>query len=154
MWHVADSFHLLANLRESFNSARFFFSVLSDGSTDSKVIEQEAIYVRYLENGCPQTKFARIKPPIKGDAEGLLLVIEDVFKSLRAQDSTSFEKEEYLTEIRKKLVNCNFNGASVMSGHASGVQARIKRKQPAVVYTHCIAHRLELADFDLIRCDN
>ena len=127
MWHVADSFHVLANLRESFNSACFFFPVLSDGSTDSEVIEQEAVYVQYMyDNSCPQTKFARIKPPIKGDAEGLLLAIEDVFKSLRAQDSTSFEKEEYLTEIHKKLVNCNFNGASVMSGNVSGVQARIK----------------------------
>ena len=56
----------------------------------------------------------------------MLLGIEDVFKSLRAQDSTSFDKEEHLTEIRKKLVNCNFNGVSVMSGHVSGVQARIK----------------------------
>ena len=63
------------NLRQSFNSAHFF-SVLSDGSTDSGAIEQEAIYVRYLENGSSQTKFAGIKPPIKGDAEGLLLAIE------------------------------------------------------------------------------
>ena len=60
------------NLSESFNSAHFF-SVLSDGSTDSGVIEQEAIYVRYLGNGCTQTKFAGIKPPI------------DVLKSLSAQ---------------------------------------------------------------------
>ena len=109
------------NLRQSFNSAHFF-SVLSDGSTDSGAIKQEAIYVRYLENGCSQTKFAGIKPPIKGDAEGLLLAIEDVLKSLRAQGSTPFEKDEYLTEIYKKLVNCNFDGTSVMSGHVSGVQ--------------------------------
>ena len=67
---------------------------MSDSSTDSGVIEQEAIYVRYLENGCPQTKFAGIKPSIKGDAEGLVLAIEDVLKSLRAQGSTPFEKED------------------------------------------------------------
>ena len=42
---------------------------------------------------------------------------------------------------------------SVMSGHVS-VQARIKQKQPAVVYTDCIAHRLELAVLDSIKCDN
>ena len=41
-----------------------------------------------------------------------------------------------------------------MSGHVNGVQARIKQKQPAVVYTHCIAHRLELAVLDSIKCDN
>ena len=30
---------------------------------------------------------------------------------------------------------------SVMSGHVS-VQARIKQKHPAVIYTDCIAHRI------------
>ena len=136
MWHVADSFHL------------------SDDSSDSGVIEQEVLYVWYLENGCPQSKFAGIKPPIKGDTEGLLFAIEDVLKSLRAQGSTPFQKDEYLTEIYKKLVNCNFDGESVMSGHVSGVQARIKQKPHAVVYTQYIAHRHELAVLYSIKCVN
>ena len=80
-------------------------------------------------------------------------MIEDALKSSRAQGSTPFEKDECLTEIDKKLVNCNFECVSVMSGHVS-VQARIKQKQPAVVYTDCIAHRLELAVLDSIKCDN
>ena len=41
-----------------------------------------------------------------------------------------------------------------MSGHVSGVQPRIKQKQPAVVYTHCIVHRLEVAVLDSIKRDN
>ena len=41
-----------------------------------------------------------------------------------------------------------------MSGHVSGVQAKIKQKQPAVAYTKFIAHRLELAALDLIKCNN
>ena len=40
-----------------------------------------------------------------------------------------------------------------MSGHFSGVQARINKSNP-VIYTHCIAHSLELAIIDLINCDN
>lgn len=64
--------------------------VLSDSSTDFGVIEQEAIYVQYLENGCTQTKFAGIKPWIKGVAEGVVLVIEDVLKSLRPQGCALF----------------------------------------------------------------
>ena len=87
--HVADLFHLSASLEkitlENPSTNTLFFLVLSDGSTDFGVIEQEAIHVQYLENGCPQTKFGGIKPLIKGDAEGLLLVIEDVLKSLRAK---------------------------------------------------------------------
>ena len=35
-----------------------------------------------------------------------------------------------------------------------GVQVRIKQKQIAVIYTQCIAHRLELAIFDFIKRDN
>ena len=35
----------------------------------------------FIENGCPHKKFSGIKP-IEGDAEGLLLVIEDALKSL------------------------------------------------------------------------
>ena len=66
----------------------------------------------------------------------------------------TFEKDEYVTEIYKKLVNCDFDIASVISGHVCGVQARIKQKQPAVVYTHCIAHRLELYVLYPIKCDN
>ena len=50
-------------------------------------------------------------------------------------------------------MNCNFDDTSGMSGHVSGVQARIKEKQPAV-YTHCMAHKLELAVLDSIKCDN
>ena len=83
-----------------------------------------------------------------------MLAIEDVLKSLRAQGCTPFEKDEYLTEFYKKFVNCNFDGASAMSGHLSGVHSRIKQKQSAVVYTHCIAHRLELAVLDSIKYDN
>ena len=79
-----------AKERISRRTQHVFFSVLLDGSTDSGVTEQEAIYVRYLENSCPQTKFAGIKPPIKGDAEELMFVIEDVLKSWRAQGSIHF----------------------------------------------------------------
>ena len=136
---------LKSNFREFFNSA-LLFSVRT-------ISDQEVIYVRYLENGNPQIKFAEINPPIKEDAKGLLLAIEDALKSSRAQGSTPFEKDECLTEIDKKLVNCNFECVSVMSGHVS-VQARIKQKHPAVVYTDCIAHRLELAVLDSIKCDN
>ena len=48
------------DLRESFNLARFV-AVLSDGSTDAGILEEEILYVRFLENGIPVTRFAGIK---------------------------------------------------------------------------------------------
>ena len=37
------------------------------------------------------------------------------------------------------VVQC-FDGASVMSGSFSGVQARIREFAPHVIYIHCLAH--------------
>ena len=41
-----------------------------------------------------------------------------------------------LSELRGQ----GYDGTSRMSGHKSGVQARIQEKQPKAVYTHCTAH--------------
>ena len=37
-----------------------------------------------------------------------------------------------------------YDGASVMSGWANGVQAKIHNQFPNAVYIHCYAHRLNL----------
>ena len=128
-----------------------FISVLSDGSTDAAILEEEIVYVRYLQNNIPVTKFAGIKNPIKADAPGILKAIEDVLVSLKL--SPGMSDEEYLENIYKKLLNGNFDGASVMSGYKSGVQTRLKVKQPGLIYTHCTAHRLELSMLDSIKFD-
>ncbi len=44
-----------------------------------------------------------------------------------------------------------YNGASVMSGHCSGVQTRIQRAVPQAVYVHCNAHCLNLALVDSVK---
>lgn len=41
-----------------------------------------------------------------------------------------------------------YDGASVMSGHCSGVQQRIKTVAPMAVYIHCYAHCLNLVLVD------
>ena len=45
-----------------------------------------------------------------------------------------------LSELRGQ----GYDGASTISGHKSGVQARIREKQPKAVYTHCAAHSFNL----------
>ena len=49
-----------------------YYSILMDGSTDSSVIEQELIYVLFLNNGTPQVKFFSIESIKSVDTEGLL----------------------------------------------------------------------------------
>lgn len=46
------------------------------------------------------------------------------------------------------IVAQSYDGASVMSGNMNGVQAKIREQHPATVYTHCMAHRLNLVVVD------
>ena len=47
------------------------------------------------------------------------------------------------------LIAISMDGASVMSGHISGVQARLKTSYPWLVYIHCNAHQLNLIIINL-----
>ncbi len=38
-----------------------------------------------------------------------------------------------------------YDGASTMSGEKSGVQKKIREKQPKAIYTHCAGHSFNLA---------
>ena len=59
-----------------------YYSILLDGSTDSSAIEQELIYVLFLNNGTPQVKFFSIKSIKSADAEGLLLSLKESFERI------------------------------------------------------------------------
>jgi len=45
----------------------------------------------------------------------------------------------------------SYDGASVMSGCLEGVQAKIKQLYPCTIYTHCMAHRLNLVVVDMCK---
>ena len=59
-----------------------------------------------MKNGYPITKFAGIESPLSVDAEGLTSAILNCIKS----------------SLFKRLVNVNFDGASVMPDYVSGAQ--------------------------------
>lgn len=63
--------------------------VSSDGSTDKGIIEEEIVYIRYLLDNNPITRFAGIKNSNKADAEGILKAIAEVLKSLELSESKS-----------------------------------------------------------------
>ena len=119
--------------------------------TDAGILEEQAAYVRYILNGGPLTQFASVKNPDKADAAGILKVINEVLFGLKSSDTLN--DEEYLDKVYAKLVNCKFDGDSVMSGSVSGVQT-MKERQNGLIYMHCTAHRLEVAVRGLIKFDN
>ena len=56
-----------------------YISVLSDGSTDSAVTEQEMIYVLFICEGIPVLKYLSIENAKNADALGLKSILEITF---------------------------------------------------------------------------
>lgn len=49
------------------------------------------------------------------------------------------------------IVAQSYDGASVMSGRFNGLQVKIKEKHPHAIYTHCMAHRVNLVVLDMCK---
>ena len=122
-------------------------SILSDGSTDKGILEEEIVYTRYIKHGRPVTNLIKVQLPDSVDAAGITKAIQEAINSLKPEDGPN----DFMENFYQKLINVNFDGASVMSGHKSGVQKRLKDIQPGLIYTHCVAHRLELAMLDALK---
>ncbi len=52
------------------------------------------------------------------------------------------------------MVSQGYDGASVMSGHCSGVQQRVREVAPHAVYVHCHAHVLNLVLVDCVKMNS
>ena len=73
---------------------------------------------------------------------------------IKALNHTDVSDEDYLKSVFSRLINVNFDGASVMSGHISGVQVCMTKMVPRLLYTHCAVHMLELAMLHSIKFDD
>ena len=113
-----------------------FVSVMADETTDCGGIEQLSLCIRYVNE----------------IAKGKFEVCEDFlgFTKLKVANAVTIT-EKMLGKMAKwgidlkKLRGKGFDGASTMSGHISGVQARIAEKFPRAKYfTHCSSHCLNL----------
>ena len=102
-----------------------FYSVMADETTDESTKTQLSICVRYLaDNFEVEEAFLGFVDLHKTDAETI---------SERGLDSSKWRGQGY-------------DGASTVSGHVSGVQARITSKLPkAKFFVHCRSHCLNLA---------
>lgn len=47
-------------------------------------------------------------------------------------------------KINASVVAQAYDGANVMAGKFNGVQQKIKNEYPYAIYTHCMAHRINL----------
>ena len=94
-----------------------YYSVLSDGSTDSAVIEQEVVYVLYLsKDGVPVVKYLSIESAQNGDTDGLKDCISKAFERIG------------ITKFSERLLGLNVDGANVNTGIHKGLSTKIKKK--------------------------
>ena len=93
------------------------------------------------------TNLIKVQLPDSVNAVGITKAIQEAVNSLKPEDGLN----DFMENFYQTLINVNFDGATVMSGHKSGVQKRLKDIQPGLIYTHCVAHRLELAMLDALK---
>ena len=108
-----------------------YYSLMIDESTDISTSQTLIMYVRFVCKGVVTTKFLQITELPGGKAE-------DIFSTVVGE----LEKKKLPL---KKLMGMATDGASVMMGERSGVTTRMKKCNPFLLSTHCIAHRLALA---------
>lgn len=108
-----------------------YWSVMADEAVDVSTIEQVSICIRYVSvkgeelEVCEEFLGFTSVPSIS--AEVLTTAIDDFLKKSGLDLA--------------KLVGKGFDGASNMSGHVSGVSARLRELHPkAKYYTHCRNH--------------
>ena len=110
------------------------YLLLTDGSTDAAVIQEELVYVLFVNNdGYPNVKFLSIECPTHTDAEGLKEAIKLSFGRIGLVDFSS------------KLHGFNVDGASVNTGIHKGLAVSLRENAPWLTVVHCFNHRFELA---------
>jgi hypothetical protein len=119
-------------MRSTYKTAKFL-TILSDGSTDSAVIEQEIVYCRYAVRGKVHTQFLGVQSVPKADASGIAHAIDSV------------ARQRLDINWKDRLVALGTDGAAVMLGKNNGVVAKMKEENPHIISVHCMNHRLELA---------
>ena len=127
---IANTYH--QELVENMTKARYY-SILNDSSSDTSITEKELVYVLFLEDGTPRIKYASIEDVKNANSEGILDCIKESFHRLG------------ITDIYKKIVGLNVDGASVNTGEFNGLGAKMKAMAPWLEVIHCFNHRLELA---------
>lgn len=110
------------------------YSIMVDSTQDVAVMDQFAICVRYVIDDQVYERLLDLVVVEDSSGQGLFNLIKTRFESLNIPLSN--------------IIACSFDGASNMSGTYHGLQAYLKQETPSLIYTHCMAHTLNLVISD------
>ena len=112
-----------------------FFTITADEATDVARRQHMSVVLRYLW---------------EGEAVESCVGFHNVTGCRGAADLAKIVLEIITLYGTEKCVGQAYDGASLMSGIHAGLQALIRKEVPMASYTHCMAHRLNLALGDSI----
>lgn len=102
-------------------------------------LEQMALCVRYVKNLDVVERFLGFIDCSKNqDAESLYHYILWYLKKCKLSS-------------KPQIVAQSYDGANVMSGKFNGLQNKIKNQYPYAIYTHCMAHKMNLIVIDMCK---
>ncbi|XP_046567332.1 zinc finger protein 862-like [Haliotis rubra] len=111
-----------------------FVGLIIDETVNITVEKKLIMFLRIINYGKADTVFLGNHTVHDGTASTITDKIKEVFR-------------EWNIPINK-VVGLGSDGASVMTGHKSGVGVRLTDECPFLVHVHCIAHRVSLASHD------
>ena len=118
-----------------------FYAILTDGSTDTSISDNEAVFVLYFDPSPPgldkikiMTSFVKLVHMKSADAPGVIECMKDAFTCIGIEE-----------DFYAKLVGFGSDGASVNRGRKEGVKTILQRDNEWLTFGWCVAHRMELA---------
>ncbi len=115
------------------------YTILADGTTDKNRVEIQGLVIRFMyTDGTMKEHCLDIKGIEDRSAQGILSFIESTLK--KRQISLG------------GIVSQSYDGASVMSGVHSGLQARMNEIcGRTVLYVHCFLHKISLVVVEVMK---
>lgn len=110
------------------------YSIMVDSTQDVAVMDQLTICVRYVVQGKVYERL--LEMTVVDDSSG---------QALYERITSELEKYGILAS---NIVACSFDGANNMKGFYNGLQAHFKKANKNIIYTHCMAHVLNLVVAD------
>ena len=110
-----------------------YFSVLTDGSTDASITEQEAMYILLLNDGVPKAWYFSVESVKNTNAAGIHNSTQTVFNRFG------------VTKFEDRIVGLNADGTSINMGPLNGLEKIVKDSTPWLQLVHCLNHCIKLS---------